>query len=99
MMFILTLGTGNDAFAGDPLPETARLLAYAAGKVEGGAHHGALVDLNGNRVGSFQFVDDDAAAALASAAHVGLEGADPEGTGHTEEALAGARDLAERFVR
>lgn len=96
-MFVMTIHTDNDAFAGDVRTETARLVADAAVRIDTGAWSGRLLDYNGNPVGSFDFVSDDTAAAFAAAALVGLEGADPEGAGHPDEALDAARDLAGRF--
>jgi hypothetical protein len=61
-MFRLTIDTGNAAFAGDPLPELARLMGVVSAKLADGRHQGNLLDINGNAVGQFTFeLDDDPA--------------------------------------
>lgn len=55
-MFTLTIETDNAAFEDDNLlAETARILRVAADKIERGNHPANLLDVNGNKVGSFAF--------------------------------------------
>jgi hypothetical protein len=58
-MFRLTIDTGNAAFAGDPLPELARLMGVVSAKLADGRHQGNLLDINGNAVGQFTFEPDE----------------------------------------
>ena len=53
--FHLSLEINNDAFGDDPRQELARLLRFAAKKVEDGADTFMLRDINGNTVGSAAF--------------------------------------------
>ena len=56
MGFKLTIKTDNAAFSedeGGPNLEVARLLREAADKIENGGDGGVLMDVNGNRVGSY----------------------------------------------
>lgn len=52
-MLNLTFATDNAAFNGEPIYETARLLRYAARKIEAGEYEGTLMDINGNNVGGW----------------------------------------------
>lgn len=52
-MLRVRIDTDNDAFAGDGEQEVARLLRKVAKRVEGGEFDGVIVDINGNRCGSF----------------------------------------------
>lgn len=55
-MFTLEIETDNAAFGDNNLLiETARILRDAANKVEQGEHPGTLRDVNGNKVGAYQF--------------------------------------------
>jgi hypothetical protein len=58
MRFTLYLESGNDAFAGDPAPEIARLTHIVAERVAGGEGEGYLYDVNGNDVGYFRLEED-----------------------------------------
>ena len=56
MKLKLEIACDNDAFAGDPREEQARILEYAAKQIKDGWFKGirtALLDLNGNKVGHF----------------------------------------------
>jgi hypothetical protein len=55
-VFSLSFDTDNDAFAGDPAPETVRILREAATTIERGSHEAAVYDINGNRVGGFRLI-------------------------------------------
>ena len=59
MKFTLELTCNNAAFDPSPQWEIKRLLAKAACLVDCGRTDGMLLDLNGNRVGSFELVEDD----------------------------------------
>ena len=50
-MFVLKFETGNAAFNGEPIYETARLLREAAHKIVAGEYEGRVVDINGSTVG------------------------------------------------
>ena len=52
-MLRVRIDTDNDAFAGNGEQEVARLLRKVATRVEGGEFDGVIVDINGNRCGSF----------------------------------------------
>lgn len=55
-MFTMTLKTDNAAFEGEALKhEVARILREVANLVEGGAGVGICRDINGNRVGNFNY--------------------------------------------
>ena len=53
----VALRSGNDAFVEDPNEEVSRILHDLASNIYRGGKYieGDLVDLNGNRVGSFLF--------------------------------------------
>lgn len=60
MKFVLEIECDNAAFTGDMLAyETSRLLADASQRVTEGSFGGIIRDANGNRVGTFHFVDED----------------------------------------
>jgi len=52
-MLRVKIETDNDAFAGYGEREVARLLRLVAERVEDGQLDGQLIDINGNRCGSF----------------------------------------------
>lgn len=52
-MFELTFDTANDAFADDPAEECVRILRLVASQIDRGARSGSVLDVNGNRVGSW----------------------------------------------
>jgi hypothetical protein len=58
MGFVLHINTGNAAFEEDLPAEVSRLLLVASEKVKEGHEQGNLMDLNGNRVGSFEIQED-----------------------------------------
>lgn len=56
MDFTVTIHTGNDAFADDPVGELARLLRTIADRIEAGddiSHYRTILDSNGNDCGRF----------------------------------------------
>lgn len=62
----LNMKMDNAAFTEGPGHEAARIIREAASNLENGTHKGPLVDINGNKVGSFevegwdeQFEEDD----------------------------------------
>lgn len=61
MKFTLEIECDNDAFAGDPSAEVARILRDVAARIEYTPLNGRAVpigtarDINGNRVGFFRF--------------------------------------------
>lgn len=57
-MFKLEIETTNSAFEDHPSYEVARLLEEAAHRVEMGYLSGSLRDVNGNRVGRFEFIPE-----------------------------------------
>ncbi len=63
MKFNLEIKSSNAAFADSPEIETVRLLRQTADRLEAGAEFGALMDINGNRVGDWNLelpeVEDD----------------------------------------
>lgn len=59
-MFTFMIRTTTDAFRGDPAIEVSRLLRRAADKVTAGQVQSALLDVNGNNVGRFEFTEDPA---------------------------------------
>ncbi len=63
MKFRLEIESGNAAFADSPEIELARLLRLTADRLEFGDRAGALIDINGNRVGDWNLelpeVEDD----------------------------------------
>lgn len=52
--FVVSFDTDGSAFHPDPEPEIARILRAVATKVELGEQEGAVLDLNGNRIGRFE---------------------------------------------
>ena len=59
MKFKLELTCDNASFDPPPSWEIKRLLSKAACLVDCGQTEGPLLDLNGNRVGSFELVEED----------------------------------------
>jgi hypothetical protein len=59
MEFSIEMDCDNAAFEDDPAEEIARILNVTAGKLRSGRHGGDLVDVNGNRVGTFDLIDDE----------------------------------------
>ena len=57
-MFKLEIQTTNAAFEDDPSYGVARLLGEAAHSIDMGHLSGSLRDINGNRVGRFEFVPE-----------------------------------------
>ena len=55
--FTMTIDTGNDAFTGDPTAEIGRLMRETTRRVVNGHKAGFLLDINGNRVGTYELVD------------------------------------------
>jgi hypothetical protein len=53
MAFKLEAATDNEAFQSDPRHEMARILRAVADSLESGREGGHCLDLNGNRVGSW----------------------------------------------
>ena len=58
-IFTLTIDCAGDAFT-PPADEIARLLRFAADRVEAGHTEGRLVDVNGNTAGGFDLYDENA---------------------------------------
>lgn len=56
-MFKLSIETDNAAFESDTYGEVARILAGVLARVRTGEDEGAIRDINGNKVGSFEFTD------------------------------------------
>lgn len=56
--FTLDINVGNDAFGDTPELEVVRLLELAAVQVSQGHRFGSLLDVNGNRVGTYAFEKD-----------------------------------------
>ena len=54
--FVLEMGLDNAAFSDDPGAEVARILRAAADKFEAGEDYTALMDLNGNKVGTAEML-------------------------------------------
>ncbi len=66
LKFSLTLECGNDAFRGNAYPEVIRLLREAADRMERRAQPaGVLLDINGNKVGSYALYRDGEYASVA----------------------------------
>ena len=59
MKFTLELTCDNASFDPSPSWEIKRLLTVAGCMVDCGHTEGILLDLNGNRVGSFELVEED----------------------------------------
>lgn len=57
-MFKLEIETTNAAFEDDLNYEVARLLGEAAHSIDMGHLSGSLRDINGNRVGRFEFTQE-----------------------------------------
>jgi hypothetical protein len=58
-MFTLKFSTDNAAFADDMHGEAARILRKIADQLDRGDLARVIVDLNGNRVGSWALVDGE----------------------------------------
>lgn len=52
-MFTLEFETENEAFTDDPQAEIVRILQNLVRRIEHGEEGGAIMDVNGNKVGSF----------------------------------------------
>lgn len=63
-MFKITISTAGDAFGEDDPStrndEVARILRVVAGKIADGREYGATLDSNGNVVGAFGIVHEEA---------------------------------------
>jgi len=59
-MFRLEVETDNAAFETYPTSELARILRGVATKLEQGALEGAVMDLNGNKVGAYSYDEVEA---------------------------------------
>jgi len=57
-MFRLDIAVENSAFEPVPGPEVARILRAVADRVERGEESGKLNDINGNKVGYFDYLPD-----------------------------------------
>ena len=61
--FVISMTTDNDAFAGDPAPEVARILRRIADRVEDGNGAGGkyqtIFDINGSDVGRWRLKEGD----------------------------------------
>ena len=55
MRLIIEIDTENDAFVSDPVREVERLLLATAAAIKQGHTQRAILDLNGNTVGSFSY--------------------------------------------
>jgi len=60
MKFVLKIDSyDNDAMHDDPSVATSAILEEAIDKIDDGARSGSLSDANGNKVGSFEFLDEE----------------------------------------
>jgi hypothetical protein len=59
MKFTVNFDCDNDAFAISPEFEVSRVLRQISKKVEDGFVNGPVMDFNGNRIGDWEFTDDD----------------------------------------
>ena len=57
-MFRITMKTENAAFEDDRNMELARILRQIAERLENGEDAGRVLDINGNKVGSFEMEED-----------------------------------------
>ena len=57
-MFTVKINTENDAFGRQTIFEVVRLLREIAKKLESGKTHGPVMDLNGNKVGTFDLNEE-----------------------------------------
>ena len=57
-MFKIEIETGNAAFEDDRNMELARILRQIAERLENGEDAGRVLDINGNKVGSFEMEED-----------------------------------------
>lgn len=57
-MFKVEIETGNAAFEDDRNMELARILRQIAERLENGEDAGRVLDINGNKVGSFEMEED-----------------------------------------
>jgi hypothetical protein len=55
----LKIESGDAAITDDPRGEVTRLLRKAAQDMEAGRSYGGLMDINGNKVGSWELQDVD----------------------------------------
>jgi len=55
MKFLLEIECDNDAFFRNIKGETARVLTEAARRIKDGEMYHTLRDVNGNRIGDYQF--------------------------------------------
>ena len=56
MELTIKMASEDEAFSDGNAPtETARILRAAADRIEAGKEYGALMDANGNKVGTFDF--------------------------------------------
>jgi hypothetical protein len=57
-MFILKFSTDNAAFDGQfDLEEIARILRHIADRVVDGDDSGSVIDINGNKIGTFKYTN------------------------------------------
>lgn len=54
--FTVSFDIDNDSFKVNPEGETARTLRELADKIEAGRTFGKVMDINGNTIGSWEFV-------------------------------------------
>jgi len=54
-MLKINFATGNEAFQGDETGETVRILREIAKKIEQGRENGSVMDLNGNKIGTWAY--------------------------------------------
>jgi len=54
-MLNITFDTTNEAFHGDETGETVRILREIAKKMERGTEAGPVMDLNGNKIGTWAY--------------------------------------------
>lgn len=57
MAFQMEIETGNDAFVNAPHMEVARMMRVAAERLNDGEQEGKCIDLNGNVVGQWGFLE------------------------------------------
>lgn len=57
-MLKIEIETGNAAFEDDRNMELARILRQIAERLENGEDAGRVLDINGNKVGSFEMEED-----------------------------------------
>jgi len=54
-MLNIKFDTANDAFCDDETGETVRILREIAKKIEQGRENGSVMDLNGNKIGTWAY--------------------------------------------